>query len=1012
MSRKSWSVEILLLLLGLCQSISNANGFKQSAEDSNIRCIEKERHTLLQLRQSLVDDSGRLSSWGSKDCCLWKGVECSNRTNHVIMLDLGNHLSFDDGFDAYDSNQLRGKINPSLFQLQDLRYLDLSGNDFRGGSFPNINGSSLSKLRYLNLQSSGLSSAILYQFGNLSKLQFLDLSSNPYRVSYLYWVQNLSSLRFLNLSFSYLNDAKDWPQLLKLPYLEDLKLTSCSLPKIVSPPVLSLTNSTSSSPISIDLSHNNLTSSMYPLFFNITSKIVDLNLEDNLLEGSIPDFFRNMVSLEHLDLSHNKLGEEIPEFLGNICTLKTLDLSVNYFSRFVPGLSGCIQNSLEILTLFMNPFHDSSILSHVTRFSSLRELDLMYNNLNGSFPSSFRRPSKLTSLNLAGNQLTGSLPDLSKLSSLEYLDISYNRFNGTVTESLGSLSELKQLYASWNSLEGVISEAHFVNLSKLQTLDLSYNLLLFNVSKKWIPPFQLSYISLSFCNLGPHFPKWVQTQKEFHDLDISGAGISGSIPDWFWDLPPYLSSLNLSYNHLTGMLPDLSLRIKAVTGIDLSSNMFEGPLPIFSYNVTSLILSKNRFSGSVSPLCNITAGVLSILDLSDNLLSGELPDCFFHWKDLIVLNLANNNFSGGIPETVGSLLSLETINLHNNSFSGDLPSSLKNCSKLKFLDLSENTFSGRVPAWIGESLSSLIFLSLQANEFNGRIPAKLCLLANLRILDLSQNSLSGKIPLCLHNLTAMIQNGDSYGIIEYFYLASMQNNSFRVGTYVERAWVEWKGNKYQYEKSLGFFRIIDLAGNKLVGEIPDVITRLSELVVLNLSGNSLMGFIPENIGQLKQLQSLDLSNNQLSGQIPDSMSDLNFLSYLNLSYNNLSGKIPMGTQIQTIGASAFVGNQALCGPPIARQCPKMLHDQQPDGHNNKEDIDEFGKWLYAGMGIGFLMAFWGVCGTLLLKPSWRHAYFLLLDKWKDSLYVTFILWGARLEKKFKSLKIQSSWKAQ
>ncbi|WRX11579.1 Leucine-rich repeat-containing N-terminal [Theobroma cacao] len=115
--------------------------------------------------------------------------------------------------------------------------------------------------------------------------------------------------------------------------------------------------------------------------------------------------------------------------------------------------------------------------------------------------------------------------------------------------------------------------------------------------------------------------------------------------------------------------------------------------------------------------------------------------------------------------------------------------------------------------------------------------------------------------------------------------------------------------------------------------------------------------------------------------------------------NPLRGKIPLGTQLQSLDASAFIGNQALYGPPITQQCPKnkTVQAQPPE-----EERDEFNRWLYAGMGIGFFMAFWGVIGTLLLKRSWRHAYFRLLDNWTDSLYVTFMLWSARMERKFKS----------
>ncbi|WRX11576.1 Leucine-rich repeat - like 10 [Theobroma cacao] len=971
-----------------------ANGLNPSAREEKIQCIEKERQALLMVKQSLIDDYGHLSSWrnegGKKDCCLWRGVRCSNRTRHVIMLDLSKPFIY----------PLRGKINPSLLELRQLRYLDLSDNQFEGSMFPNLNGS-LSKLRYLNLNSAGLSSTPLNQLGNLSELQFLDLSFNDYNISNLDWLHGLSSLRHLDLSWNNLTDAKDWPQLLNmLPYLEDLKLSECHLPRILFPP--SLTNSTSS-PLSIDLSSNELTSSIYPLLFNITSQIVDLNLDYNTLAGSIPDFFRKMISLKHLSLWDNNLEGDIPKFLGNICTIETLSLPFNNFSgSIIPGYFGCLENSLQVLDLFANSFHGQLMLPYVARFSSLRVLDISDNRLNGvlSKTFNFKQPSKLIVLFLSSNQLKGTLPDFTIFSSLKALSIHNNQLNGIVPESLGCLSQLEYLDFSGNSLEGVISETHFKNLSKLRFLYLSFNHLVVNFSSGWVPPFQLDQIYLSFCKLGPHFPKWLQTQKEFQHLDVSGAGISDTIPDWFWDLPPYLSFLNLSHNQITGMLPDLSsLKSKEFFEMDLSFNMFEGPLPVLPYNMTSIILAKNRFSGSVSSLCKIAAGTLSILDLSDNLLCGVLADCFFHWQNLVVLNLANNNFSGVIPTTVGSLLSIEAINLRNNSFSGDLPSSLKNCNQLAFLDLSQNTFSGSIPAWIGENLLSLIFLSLQANEFYGRIPSNLCQLANIRILDLSQNTLSGSIPLCLNNLTAMVQKADPNDIIEQHYNSARQDISFTGGYYIAKAWVGWKGKKYEYERSLGLFRIIDLASNKLDGEIPDEITRLSELVALNLSGNNLIGFIPENIGQLKQLESLDLSNNQLSGRIPNGMADLNFVSYLNLSYNSLSGKIPLGTQLQSLDASAFIGNQALCGPPIIQECPKndMFQAQPPE-----QERDEFNRWFYVGMGIGFFMAFWGVFGTLLLKRSWRHAYFRLLDSWTDSLYVAFMLWSARLERKFQS----------
>jgi Leucine-rich repeat (LRR) protein len=61
------------------------------------------------------------------------------------------------------------------------------------------------------------------------------------------------------------------------------------------------------------------------------------------------------------------------------------------------------------------------------------------------------------------------------LSSLREFLIYNNRLDGNVSESIGSLSQLEKLNVGRNSLQGVMSEAHFSNLSKLQELDLSHN---------------------------------------------------------------------------------------------------------------------------------------------------------------------------------------------------------------------------------------------------------------------------------------------------------------------------------------------------------------------------------------------------------------------------------------------------------------------------------------------------------------------------------------------------------
>ncbi|KAM0024951.1 putative leucine-rich repeat-containing, plant-type, leucine-rich repeat domain superfamily [Helianthus debilis subsp. tardiflorus] len=131
--------------------------------------------------------------------------------------------------------------------------------------------------------------------------------------------------------------------------------------------------------------------------------------------------------------------------------------------------------------------------------------------------------------------------------------------------------------------------------------------------------------------------------------------------------------------------------------------------------------------------CNNRTGHVTGLELRDGNLEGQIPDCLWHFKELIVLSLGHNNLSGRLPTSIKYLINLEVLYLYKNNFSGELPLSLKNCTKLTFLELGVNNFSGYVPDWIGGNLLGLYALSLTSNNFFGTIPLQLCQLTNLQI---------------------------------------------------------------------------------------------------------------------------------------------------------------------------------------------------------------------------------------------------------------------------------------
>ncbi|EEF49545.1 serine-threonine protein kinase, plant-type, putative [Ricinus communis] len=594
--------------------------------------------------------------------------------------------------------------------------------------------------------------------------------------------------------------------------------------------------------------------------------------------------------------------------------------------------------------------------------TSLRELDLSGNDLNSSIPSWLYGFSSLEFLNLAhnnlqGNSISGPIPlSIGDLKFMKLLDLSQNNLNKTLPLSFGELAELETVDHSYNSLRGDVSESHFARLTKLWKFDASGNQLRLRVDPNWSPPPYLYYLDLGSWNLG----------------------IASTIPFWFWNFSSNLNYLNISHNQIHGVIPQEQVREYSGELIDLSSNRFQGPLPYIYSNARALYLSNNSFSGPISKfLCHKMNELrfLEVLDLGDNHLSGELPDCWMSWDGLVVINLSNNNLSGTIPRSIGGLSRLESLHLRNNTLTGEIPPSLRNCTGLSTLDLGQNQLVGNIPRWIGETFPDMVILSLRSNKFQGDVPKKLCLMSSLYILDLADNNLSGTIPKCLNNFSAMVSRDDSIGML-------LEGDASSWPFY-ESMFLVMKGKMDGYSSILKFVRSIDLSKNKLSGEIPEETISLKGLQSLNLSHNLLTGRIPTDIGDMESLESLDFSQNQLFGEIPRSMAKLTFLSFLNLSFNNLTGRIPTGTQLQSFSSFSFKGNKELCGPPVTMNCSG---DSELPGTIDGRGDDQNGQevnWFYVSVALGFVVGFWGAFGPLVLNRRWRQVYFRFLDSLWD-----------------------------
>ncbi|KAH7518878.1 hypothetical protein FEM48_Zijuj09G0217800 [Ziziphus jujuba var. spinosa] len=245
-----------------------------------------------------------------------------------------------------------------------------------------------------------------------------------------------------------------------------------------------------------------------------------------------------------------------------------------------------------------------------------------------------------------------------------------------------------------------------------------------------------------------------------------------------------LDKLDIAYNQLSGRVPN-SFRFNKECTIELTTNRFQGPLPLWSSNITMLYLGDNQFSGPIPPNIGEVMPLLSDLDVADNSLSGSIPLSIGNLTGLMTLVISNNELSGQIPYFRENKQSMYIVDMSNNSLSGtipttksylsflqflvlssnklscEIPSSLKNYTNMFSLDLGDNIFIGKLPAWIGESQTPssignfewIETLDISMNQISGPIPLSMTCLTFMNHLNLSYNNLSGKIPTTNQFLT-------------------------------------------------------------------------------------------------------------------------------------------------------------------------------------------------------------------------------------------------------------------
>nr|GEW73337.1 hypothetical protein [Tanacetum cinerariifolium] len=161
------------------------------------------------------------------------------------------------------------------------------------------------------------------------------------------------------------------------------------------------------------------------------------------------------------------------------------------------------------------------------------------------------------------------------------------------------------------------------------------------------------------------------------------------------------------------------------------------------YRVTSLFLGTGLsdspgLAGTISDsIYNLTE--LTQLILYPGIVTGFIPpEIGSKCSKLRVLSLTNNRLTGSIPDSLSDLQNLHTLDLSHNRLTGPVPPSLQ---KMKVMVLAYNRLAGKIPDFSGES--EVMHLDLRNNMFSGSLPENMPL--SVRYLSLSSNGLWGPV---------------------------------------------------------------------------------------------------------------------------------------------------------------------------------------------------------------------------------------------------------------------------
>lgn len=688
----------------------------------------------------------------------------------------------------------------------------------------------------------------------------------------------------------------------------------------------------------LDLSFNNLSGNILASFFNNLPNLQKFNVAGNDLRGWIPANISNSIALTEINISNNRFSNKIPATINNLTNLTKFLAANNELVSPMPA--GVLCSSSVQVDISGNAFNFSGLeclaANPNATYNNQKELEVVQSGSRLSVTAG----GTLSNNTYTWYRNTGATPYYVSNGTTNKLNTAADgKYWAVITNSAAPQLTLRSdtiLLTGPLTSDSLALVDFYNNTSGL-------NWVLTNPVSTWegvtlengrVAKLEAGGLSgIISASLGK------LSELKLLYIDIASEGtLTGNIPGSIANLTK-LEELVIGQNNLTGPIPDsIGRNQQKLFYMIVANNPLTGTIPSglgYASNLQELYIRETQVSGTIPVfLKNLP---LSNLDLSNNRLTGSIPDSLTSRANLFLVDLSNNQLTGSIPSSIRAI----AVYLSNNQLSGSLPDSL--ISFGNSVRLSHNQLTGAIPNLsykvfgdIDISYNNLTYVdpsncasntitgdALKINNNRLNFTGLECITASANVASAFTINPQQQLPVINDNATLKVsaggtlanntykwyngstlvatKTGDSsftYTTLGDYHAAVTNSTVTGVTLYSDTVNIAVLGSLHS--DSLALVDIYNEVTSGLNWVLTDPVSTWEGVTIRNgrvavLLVGSLSGTLSPSLGNLNALTTLSIdeyTSGTLTGSIPTTIANLTNLEQLVIGANNLTGAIP------------------------------------------------------------------------------------------------------------------------